>query len=57
MPVIDTTLLHDVSLYLLYGAAVVATFVVLERLVYFAMLFLRCRGIAQAIGRAGKRKT
>ena len=54
MEMIDKTALHDASLYLLYGAALLATFVVLERLVYFAVLFLRCRGIARTIGAAGE---
>jgi biopolymer transport protein ExbB len=48
---ISNTLLHEVAIDLIYGSIVLATFVVLERLVYLAVLNLS----AGRIGRAVKR--
>ncbi len=46
---IDTALFHQICIYILYGCMVVLTFVVLERLAYYALLATRSRSIEKAL--------
>jgi biopolymer transport protein ExbB len=41
LPAIDTHYFHDICIYVLYGMAAVLTFVLVERLVYYKLLWWR----------------
>lgn len=45
----NTDLLHDITFYIMYGAAALAAFVVLERGIYFAYTLRRARKLEAAL--------
>jgi biopolymer transport protein ExbB len=50
---IDTAYFHHVCIYLLYGMAVVLTFVIVERLVYYVLLNLRAGALVAIVTGSG----
>ena len=56
MTMIDTAYFHQICINVLYGSLVLLTFVIIERLVYFALLDARARSLAAPIRDAQQAK-
>ncbi len=57
MPQIDVNYFHHLCILALYGAAGVLTFVVVERLVYYALLSLRLNGLGAVMHGSSRKAT